>query len=95
MACRHWSIRSQNHAERDGNVVRYERWIGQRRQIAPDDAVGERFGHVGRDLDRQAGLAYSAGTGQRQDGDGLIEEPGAGRVPFRRAADQPRPREGC
>ena len=40
--------------------------VGQRRQLDQPDAVRVVVAQVGRDLERQAGLAHAAGAGQRQ-----------------------------
>ena len=83
------TIGAGRHLQRGGDGRRHQRRIGQGRQIDEDHAIGELRRDVVRDGQGQPGLADPAGTGQRQQRNGLIQEEGAGSGQLRLPADEP------
>ena len=53
--------------ERPSDGGRHEAWIGDRTEVDEVHAVGVAVAQVSRDLQREAGLSCSAGTGQREE----------------------------
>ena len=64
--------------------------VGQRGQVDPDHPVREAIGHVFDNGERQYGPANPDGSGQRQEGNGFVEQQIAGRGALCRPADEPR-----
>jgi hypothetical protein len=67
-------IGARRERQRRGYGRRHQRRISERRQIDAGNPIAEVRGHILRDGEGQAGLAYPAGTGQGQEGGGFIEQ---------------------
>jgi hypothetical protein len=73
-----WPVSAFAHAERLGDRRRHQRRVADGGEVDEDGAVGEGRGDVVGDRQGEAGFADPAGAGQGQQGDGLLQQEGAG-----------------
>jgi hypothetical protein len=69
-----WPVWTRDDAPRAGDRSGDERRIIQRGQIDPGDAIREVLDDITGYRQGQPGLANAAGSGERQKGDGIVEE---------------------
>jgi len=71
-----------------------QRWIADASEVNPDHPVGEVLSNIMHKPLREASLADAARTGQRQEGDRLIQQQFTGAGEFRLPADEAGARDG-
>jgi hypothetical protein len=70
------------------------RWIGEGREIDPDDAMGEGLRQLLGNGKGKTGLAHAPGTGQRKKGNGHVKEQRPSRCALSLSSNQGGARSG-